>query len=137
MRVYDRAHGLSSPYTLTETVFPYSLQWLDTERIAILATGLNEALIYDLQGATQKLAPAGDCYILPSTNAGPFVQTTASTPYYAVGTSMFPLLPLSLNSLARTGTITVPKLIDSGSPLTTWHRLLLEAILPPRCGVLV
>ena len=50
---------------------------------------------------------------------------------------MYPLLPLSLNALARTGTVTVPHLIDSGSPSTTWHRLLLEAILPPRCGVLV
>lgn len=50
---------------------------------------------------------------------------------------MFPLLPLSLNTLAGSGTTTAPKLIDSGSSQTTWHRLLLEAILPPRCGVTV
>ena len=79
VRLYDRAHGLSSPYTLTETVFPYSLQWLDTERIAILATGLNQALIYDLQGATQKLSrPVTHTSCRART---PGVCPTGSTPF--------------------------------------------------------
>lgn len=137
LRVHDKVQGLSSAYALSETHFPYAVQWLDEARIAILATGLNEALIYDLQGASRTLAPAGDTYVLQSRNAGPFVQGSTAPPYYAVGTTMYPLLPLSLNALARSGSATAPRLIDSGSSLTTWHRLLLEAILPPRCGVLI
>ncbi len=137
LRCYDQTTGLSSAWTLTETVFPYGVAWLGDERLAILATGLNEALIYDLEDAPAALVPAGDTYILAGTNSGPFIHGFDSTPYYSRGSSMFQLLPLSLNALAGYGTTMTPKLIDSGSAQTTWHRLLLEAILPPRCGVLV
>jgi phage tail-like protein len=137
LRFFDQTTGLSDAWTLTETKFPYGVAWLGEERLAILATGLNEALIYDLAGAGATLVAAGDTYILAGTNSGPFVHGFEATPYYSRGSSMFPLLPLSLNSLAASGTTTVPRLIDSGSSQTTWHRLLLEAILPPRCGVLV
>jgi phage tail-like protein len=137
LRSYDSTTGLSTPWTLTETVFPYGVAWLGEQRIAILATGLNEALIYDLDGGPATLAPVGDTYILAGTNSGPFVQGFEATPYYSRGSSMFALLPLSLNALAGSGTTTAPKLVDSGSSQTIWHRLLLEAILPPRCRVLV
>jgi phage tail-like protein len=137
LRCYDRANGLGTPWTLTETVFPYALAWLDHERFAILATGLNEALIYDLQGAPARLVAAGDTYILAARNAGPFVHSLDAKAYYAAGASIRQLLPLSLNSLAATGTVTAPRLIDSGSAETTWHRVFLEAVLPPRCGVVV
>jgi phage tail-like protein len=137
LRLYDQTTGLSSPWTLTETVFPYALAWLGDRRLAILATGLNEALIYDLDGAPATLVPAGDTYVLAGKNAGPFVHGFNATPYYSLGSSMFPLLPLSLNSFAASGTITAPRVIDSGSADTTWHRLFLEAVLPPHCGVRV
>jgi len=137
LRLYSQPTGLSNAWTLKETVFPYGVAWLGDERLAVLATGLNEALIYDLDGASATLVPVGDTYVLAGMNSGPFVHCFDSTPYYARGNAMFPLLPLSLNSLAASGTTTAPKLIDSGSPQTTWHRLLLEAILPPRCGVVV
>jgi phage tail-like protein len=137
LRRFSQTRGLSNPWTLQETEFPYAVAWLGDQRLAILATGLNEALIYDLDGAPATLAPAGDTYILAGTNSGPFVHGFESTPYYSRGASMFPLLPLSLNALAGSGAATAPKLIDSGSAQTTWHRLLLEAVLPPRCGVTV
>jgi phage tail-like protein len=137
LRLHDQTTGLSSPWTLSETAFPYAVAWLDDQRLAILATGLNEALIYDLEGAPATLVPAGDTYVLAGMNSGPFVHGFEPTPYYSRGASMFPLLPLSLNSLAASGTTTAPNLIDSGSSQTAWHRLFLEAILPPRCGVVV
>ena len=139
VRLYNQATGLSSPYTLSETVFPYAVAWLGDLRLAIFATNLNEALVYDLQGSTAILAPAGDSYILAGINAGPFVHSFDSTPYYSLSGTILPLLPLSLNSLARSGPETpfTSKVIDSGSAQTTWHRLFMEAILPPRCGVLV
>ena len=137
LRLYDQTTGLSTPWTLTETVFPYAVAWLGDRRLAILATGLNEALIYDLDGAPANLTAAGDTYVLAGTNSGPFVHGFESTRYYARGRAMFPLLPVSLNSLAAAGTTTAPKIIDSGSPQTIWHRLFLEAVLPPHCGIVV
>jgi phage tail-like protein len=137
LRIHDERTGLSSPWTFTETEFPYGVAWLGDKRLAILATGLNEALIYDLDGASATLVAAGDTYILAGKNVDPFVQSFDATPSYVFGGAIYPLLPLSLNSLASSGTTTAPKLIDSGAARTTWHRLLLEAMLPPRCGVVV
>jgi phage tail-like protein len=139
LRIYSQSTGLSSPWTLTETKFPYAIASLGDQRFAVLATGLNEALIYDLKGSTVALVPAGDSYILSSTNAGPFLHGFDATPYYAQGAQMFPLLPLSLNSLAASGTTDpfAPKVIDSGSMQTIWHRLWMEAILPAGCGVVI
>jgi phage tail-like protein len=139
VRLYDRKSGLSSAWTLSETTFPYGVAGLGDRRLALLATGINEALIYDLQGSLATLTAAGDTYILAALNAGPFVHGFESTPYYSVGSTIYPLLPLSLNSLAPSGA-TAPfasKVIDSGSPQTIWHRLFLEAVLPPRCNVVV
>jgi len=142
LRCYDPAGGLGSPWHLTEVVFPFAVACLSEERVAILATGLKEALIYDLESASADLVPAGDTYLLVGTNAGPFVHGVDPDIYYSVMPAagakfIYPLLPLSLNSLAGSGTVTVPKLIDSGSSQTTWHRLLLEVVLPPRCGAVI
>lgn len=138
LRIFDPSAGLGSPWTLTETVFPYAVISIGARRLAVLAPGLNEALIYDLESAAANLSAAGDSYILAATNAGPFVHGFDSPPYYAAGASMYPLLPLSLNSFAGSGaTDSTPSVIDSGSSQTTWHRIFLEAILPPACGALV
>ena len=81
--------------------------------------------------------------LLSGVDAGPLVHGFAQPPYYAsveAGPSAtFPLLPLSLNSFAAAGQTdpSSPAIFDSGSPQTIWHRLFLEAIVPPRCGVLV
>ncbi|HTO83353.1 MAG TPA: hypothetical protein VMQ73_14005, partial [Methylomirabilota bacterium] len=137
LRIHDARTGLSSAWTFSETKYPYGVAWLGDKRVGILATGLNEALIYDLDGSPATLVAAGDTYILSGRNVDPFVQSFDATPSYAFGGAIHPLLPLSLNSLAASGATTVPKLIDSGAARTTWHRLLLEAVVPPRCGVVV
>lgn len=139
LRLFNETTGLTIPWTLSEAIFPYGVAWIEEQQLAVLATSLNEALIFDLQGATGKLVPAGDTYILVGLNSGPFAHTPKLPPYYSRGTSLYPLLPLSLNSLAPSG-ITSPlaaRVIDSGSSQTTWHRLFMEAILPPRCGLIV
>lgn len=139
LRLFTETAGLTSPWTLSGTIIPYAIAWIGNQQLAILATGLNEALIYDLQGAATKLTPAGDSYVLSGLNAGPFAHGLNLPPWYAQGTSLYPLLPLSLNSLAASGTTTplAAKVIDSGSSKTIWHRMFLEAILPPRCGITV
>jgi len=139
LRLFTESRGLTIPWTLAETVFPYTIAWIGDKKLGVLATSLNEALIFDLQDAPTKLPPAGDTYVLAAKNAGPFAHTLSQPPYYSVGASLYPLLPLSLNSLAPSG-VTDPvaaKIVDSGSPQTTWHRLFMEAVIPSTCGVLV
>ena len=62
--------------------------------------------MFDLQDATSVLAQSGDTYILTDQNVGPFVHGFGLPSSYAAGTDIFPLLPLSLNSFAQSGTTT-------------------------------
>jgi phage tail-like protein len=139
LRLFTESSGLTIPWTLSDTVFPYSVSWIADQQLAVLATGTNEALVYDLRGSPGKLVSVGDTYILAGKNAGPFAHTLNNPPYYAIGKTLYPFLPLSLNSLAPTGATDpfAPKIIDSGSGQTTWHRLFMEAILPAQTGILV
>ena len=52
---------------------------------------------------------------------------------------LLPLLPLSLNSFAPTGSTDPadPPVLDSGTSQTVWHRVFVEAIVPPKCGALI
>jgi phage tail-like protein len=122
---------------------PYAVAGLGNQRLAAFATNLNEALIYDLSDAGETLIPAGETYILAANNVGPFVHGFNLPPNYSSVAGalplMLPLLPLSLNSLAATGATNPagPAIIDSGISQALWHRLFIEAIVPPRCGALL
>jgi phage tail-like protein len=122
---------------------PYAVTDLGNQQLAVLATNLNEALIFNLSDAGETLVPAGETYILSANNVGPFVHGFDLPPNYAnvPGASplMLPLLPLSLNSLAAKGATNPagPATIDSGISQAVWHRIFLEAIVPPRCGALL
>jgi phage tail-like protein len=142
LRTYSPTTGLASAWTFSETVFPFAVSWLGAEKFAVFATGLKEALIYDLTDSPAALSAAGETYILNEQNPGPFVHGFDAPTWYASaagGAAMYPLVPLSLNSFAGFGEIDdkAPLTIDGGSAQTVWHRLYLEAILPPRCGVTV
>jgi phage tail-like protein len=103
----------------------------------------NEALIYNLADAGETLIPAGDTYVLPANNVGPMVHGFTLPPNYAnvpgQWPPMLPLVPLSLNNLAPGGATCAagPAIIDSGTAQCVWHRMFLEAIVPPRCGAVV
>jgi phage tail-like protein len=122
---------------------PYAVTGLGNRELAVLATNLNEGLIYDLSDAGERLVPAGETYILAANNVGPFVHGFDLPPTYANVAGalplMLPLVPLSLNSLAASGTTNPagPAIIDSGISQAVWHRIFVEAIVPPRCGALI
>jgi phage tail-like protein len=139
VRLFDPKAGLGNPAPLDGIRWPYSITSLEDLRIAVLVTGLNEALAYDLSEAGNPLVAGGDSLILTGDNRGPFAHTPGQPPYYADGARLIPLVPLSLNSLAASGATdpTAPKIIDSGKPHTVWHRAFVEAVLPPRCSVVV
>jgi phage tail-like protein len=103
----------------------------------------NEALVYDLTDAGDTLLPAGDTYVLPANNVGPMVHGFALPPSYANAPAqsplILPLVPLSLNNLAAAGATNPggPAVIDSGTSQCVWHRMFLDAVVPPRCGAVV
>jgi phage tail-like protein len=139
-----------NPIMLSGARFPYSFAWLSADRIAVLVTGLAEAVTYPVEFGDSLAMPVGDFYPLSSHDGGPFLHGTGLPPHYGMahaGAPPHPLLPISLPSLARTGVAqsmadpkkgtSNPPLVDSGSARTEWHRLYLEAIIPPHCGIRV
>ena len=117
---------------------------LDSKGNVESVTGIsNEALIYNLADAGETLIPAGDAYVLPANNVGPMVHGFTLPPNYANAPGQLPLIlplvPLSLNNLAPGGATCPagPAVIDSGTSQCVWHRMFLEAIVPPRCGAVV
>ncbi len=145
IRMFSEAAGIGDPQTLDVVRWPYAIAGLGNQKLAVLASNLNEALVYDLMNAGENLVPAGESYVLAGNknNLGPFVHGFSLPPNYAnvpgAAPPMFPLLPLSLNSFAAAGATNPagPAVFDSGSSQTVWHRMFLEAVVPPRCGAIV
>jgi phage tail-like protein len=143
IRIFNETALSGTPLQLGGVRLPYAIAWLGNGQLAIFATNLNEALIYDLPDAGGTLVPAGETYILAANNVGPFVHGFNLPPNYANAPGamplMLPLLPLSLNSLAASGATnpTSPAIVDSGIAQGVWHRMFLEAKTPPRCGALL
>lgn len=139
LRLFSFGGGISLPSKLEGLLWPYAVAWLGDQKLAVLVTGINEALVFDLRDSGLSLIPAGDTYVLSGSDKGPFAHTFDAPPYYQDGLQLLPLLPLSLNSLAATNSADAPitRMVDSGVSQTVWHRLFLEAVIPPRCGVTI
>ena len=139
VRQFSEAAGLGAPLRLSTLKWPYAIAWVGEQELAVLATNIKEALIFDLQDAKGTLIQTGDTFILSDQNVGPFAHGFDQPPRYADGTDMLPLLPLSLNSFTLSGSTDAekPQPFDSGASQTVWHRMFIEAVVPPRCGIVV
>lgn len=137
LRVVTDLVALPTRRHLAGAQFPYSIAWLENRRVAVLATQNRKALIYAMDEKRAELSPSGDSYVLSAVNAGPFAHGFSQPPNYNQGNELYPLLPLSLNSLASKGSATGQRPFDSAQSRTVWHRLYLEAKLPPRSSVIV
>ncbi|MEX0268922.1 phage tail protein [Leptolyngbyaceae cyanobacterium UHCC 1019] len=150
---------------LEDTQFAYSLTWVDNQRIAVLLPHLTtEALVYEVvESINQSLASMqqdgvlssvwvktkhpsvaaiGDFHPLRDFTNSAFVAGVTLPPHYLVPKGTAPLYPLSLQTFVESGeTLGGSQVgdqwlpIDSGSTQTVWHRLYLEAIIPPHCGI--
>lgn len=139
LRTFQESAGLGKAMQVSTLRWPHAVAWVGEQQVAVLATNIKEALIFDLHDATSNLVQTGDSYILSKQNVGPFVHGFDQPPRYADGTAILPLLPLSLNSFAPSGFTDAgtPQPFDSGVSQSVWHRLFMEAVVPPRCGIVV
>ncbi len=136
----------SAPLALPGVLRPFSLAFLPDGRAAVLSLlddGKVEAVAYALPAGASEAIPQGDFFPLPGHDGGPFLQG-AQPPHHAVAPGLataapVPLQALSLPRCAERGRATNPpnRPFDSGDGRTVWHRLYLEALLPPRTGVRV
>ncbi len=117
---------------------PAGLAWVNEDEIAILATDAAKlaahALVY-VVGPSGNVLPNGRHYPMADPALSGFVNIRGHQARYAgADGSLRALIPISSVSYARAGTVELA--IDSGSAETVWHRLFLEAMIPPGCQVI-
>jgi phage tail-like protein len=131
--------GKWSPSTrLIGARHPYSLAWVSVTHVAVLLHCLEaESPVYPIGEEAGNAQPVGDFYPLRDHDGGPFVNGVTLPPYYPTTSGVAPLHHLSLPSFAAQGRAYSGAPLDSESAQTVWHRLYLEASIPPNCGVQV
>lgn len=149
-----QAPGL--PQRLAGAEHAHALAWLDEARIALRVCDLDEVLVYDLDvppGPEDRagLLPAGRRYPAADAAPGPFVagqnwppQLPLARPVPAPGGGdpdpalrfARALVPLAWRAFLGRGSARGLSQ-DSGELDFCWHRLYLEAVIPPGCGVLI
>ncbi len=135
--------------TLRGTRHPYSLAWVAEDRVAVLVCGesvdtppqpRSEARVYAVDrsddGPTARF-PSGDLYPLkPDYAFGPFLHGLDYPPHYPALAGSHALHRLSFPFYTAGGEAMAPAdALDAGEPGAVWHRLYLEASIPPGCGL--
>jgi phage tail-like protein len=139
-RLYLRGRDgdFGRPLTLRGARFPYDVTWTSSASVAVLLTQLpKEAPVYPLDAGGEEIAPAGEYYPLPGHEGGPFVNGLTLPAHYPATGGSAPLYPISAPTLVTRGVVDAARPLDSGSTQTVWHRLYLEASIPPGCSVTV
>ena len=147
IRLLHPDQTMEPPIKLTGVKYPYSVAWVSEERIAVMFGGhespdankVKEAAVYEMNRDAPHLETVGEIYPLRDYDGGPFLHGTSFPPRYptSTGEGSVPLFPLSLPSFASSSEAFARTPFDSGSAQTVWHRLYLEASIPPNCGVRV
>lgn len=125
----------------------YSIAWLSDERVAGLPAPrtepdgtpvpVDEALVYSINDSTPELVPGGDFHPVRGGAVGVWVQGVALPPHYPVGLAASAAL-VSLNSTHyTTAGLAYARVIETDVERPTWHRLQVEAVIPPGCGFVV
>jgi phage tail-like protein len=126
---------------------PASLAWMSAHQLAVIPAArtpkpsADEALVYELEYAAAekrfKPVPAGGYYPLLKISQRLFAGSVTLPPRYPVITGQpARLLPMSLAAFHAAGEAQA-RVLDAGADAVVWHRLYLEAVLPPGCGLTV
>lgn len=126
---------------------PASAAWLSGERIVVLPAPRtvdgqmrqpSEAFAYDPADPLSALVPAGGFLPLRQLTEALFLNGVATPPAYRrEGDTFAALRALSVASFERQGAVTSTMFVDGGRHQMSWHRVYIEAVLPPGCGVTV
>lgn len=145
VRTLEADGTLSAPRALPGARRPYSAAWLSERRVAVLLAGVDEAPAYVVgetgergsedPGGEARLA--GEIYPLRDHRGGPFLHGVRLPPRYPDGAGSRSLHRLGLGSLAPRGRAVGGRVLDGGRAGVEWHRLYLEASVPPECAVVV
>ncbi len=136
-----------APDILADAGQPASLAWISEKQLAVIpaprtpAPDCDEALVYDLEFAAAdkryQPVPAGGFYPLLDIRQRLFASAVTFPPQYPVGNgSTARLLPMSVAAFHQSGEAET-RVLDAGADATVWHRLYLEACIPPGCGLAV
>jgi phage tail-like protein len=143
LQLLDRDARASGELLLDGADHAHAVAWLDDAQVALRIAGLDEVLAYALPeraGAGVRLPPLGRLY--PSADAAPgrFVAAQLWPPHLpllpAAAQPTRELVPLAWRGFVAQGRAE-GRPLDSGQLDMAWHRLLLEAIVPAGCGLLV
>lgn len=115
--------------------FPYSAAWVSAERVALLVPGVKDAAVFNVDEQAEQLLPIGEIYPLRDHDGGPFAQVLAEVAHYVSREAVVALRKLASPTFARSGAVRSSVAIDSETPLAVWHRVYLEADLPPKTNV--
>jgi phage tail-like protein len=153
LQLFDREGHSTGLLQLEGAAYAHALAWLDDGQVVLRIADLAEALAYAVpEGLAEgtRLQPAGRRYPTADAAPGRFVAAQQWPPHVPlaqppdpdrVGPETAPHFTRELVPLAWRGFVSSGKAegrtLDSGQLDMAWHRLLLEAIIPAGCGVLV
>jgi phage tail-like protein len=142
----DGAWTLSPGAVLEGAERAHSLAWVDEQRIALMASALDEALVYDADDPDRPIPAVGRRYPLRRHAGGPFLAAQEWPPHYACdpeppSDDVAPVFSRALVPLSWQGYRSVGRArgrtIDGGEYGMTWHRLYAEASIPPGCAIVL
>jgi phage tail-like protein len=127
--------------------FPLDIGWLGGERFALTFAGWPAertpaavAVRVPREGGADSVTAQGDILPMPGWDGAALLSGAAAPARYLAGAGATarprPLVALSRPAYAREGRLG-PIRLDGGAPGFCWHRLYLEAALPPGAGIVV